>query len=365
MACKVPPKGWYCTRDEGHDGPCAAWSSKKHIIISREGGDFSMDLIFAGLVRRFGKDSVIDYPARAKHRQGKPSLIGDDEKDYGAERRSLCYVEDCEDMREWTRPEIIQEIMSGNIETVFLDETDSSYHHFIELFLNTKKEKEINVQVIAGHDNFRGDPKQVITRFGNHATLFIDDWKQEYDNLPNTRLINLSCNFDHLWDVSKREEYLANKKYDICFIGYNSNPVRKVVIDHINKKWGHLNNCIIFEERQDKFDKFIRHEEMFKLMAQSKICLNLPGASTGGRALRYYEIPYVGSMMISQEIHAKLLDPPMGIKFDSLTDLDETIQFYLDNPSLRDTVAVIDRARSLNNHSIDARMDYIFEIING
>ena len=39
-----------------------------------------MDLMFAGLVRKFGKENVIDYPARAKHRQGKPSLIGDDEK---------------------------------------------------------------------------------------------------------------------------------------------------------------------------------------------------------------------------------------------------------------------------------------------
>lgn len=24
MACERPPKGWKCTRDAGHDGPCAA-----------------------------------------------------------------------------------------------------------------------------------------------------------------------------------------------------------------------------------------------------------------------------------------------------------------------------------------------------
>lgn len=23
--CKVPPEGWYCTREPGHDGPCAAY----------------------------------------------------------------------------------------------------------------------------------------------------------------------------------------------------------------------------------------------------------------------------------------------------------------------------------------------------
>ena len=25
--CKLPPSGWYCTRDPGHDGPCAAYAS--------------------------------------------------------------------------------------------------------------------------------------------------------------------------------------------------------------------------------------------------------------------------------------------------------------------------------------------------
>lgn len=23
--CDRPPAGWYCTRESGHDGPCAAW----------------------------------------------------------------------------------------------------------------------------------------------------------------------------------------------------------------------------------------------------------------------------------------------------------------------------------------------------
>jgi hypothetical protein len=23
--CKLPPQGWYCTRQAGHDGPCAAY----------------------------------------------------------------------------------------------------------------------------------------------------------------------------------------------------------------------------------------------------------------------------------------------------------------------------------------------------
>jgi hypothetical protein len=26
--CKLPPRGWYCTRGAGHDGPCAAWPTR-------------------------------------------------------------------------------------------------------------------------------------------------------------------------------------------------------------------------------------------------------------------------------------------------------------------------------------------------
>jgi hypothetical protein len=25
--CEIPPTGWYCTRQPGHDGPCAAWEN--------------------------------------------------------------------------------------------------------------------------------------------------------------------------------------------------------------------------------------------------------------------------------------------------------------------------------------------------
>jgi len=332
-------------------------------VISREGGDFSMDLIFAGLVRRFGKENVIDYPPREKNRQGKPELVGDDERDYGAERRSLCYVDGCENLREWTRPEIMQ--LWGDIDTVFLDETDESYQHWMELF--GLYSGAVRTVVIAGHDSFRGNPREVIKRFGGRCTLFIDDWKQEYDSLPSTHLINLSCNYDHLWDVQKRDIYLSDKKHDICFIGYNSNPARKVVINHVRERWGHLNNHIIFEERHNQFDQFVRHDEMFKLMAKSKICLNLPGASTGGRALRYYETPYVGSWMISQWFPARLLYPMPCDVFEpgDLNKLDSCIEDALENPEKRE-----ERAKKLHNHcmeyhTVDARMDYVFRVLNG
>lgn len=27
--CDKAPEGWYCTRDKGHEGPCAAWQGRR------------------------------------------------------------------------------------------------------------------------------------------------------------------------------------------------------------------------------------------------------------------------------------------------------------------------------------------------
>jgi hypothetical protein len=34
--CDLPPKGWYCTRDKGHEGPCAAHSTEQQPAQSAE-----------------------------------------------------------------------------------------------------------------------------------------------------------------------------------------------------------------------------------------------------------------------------------------------------------------------------------------
>lgn len=34
--CNVPPEGWHCTRDAGHEGPCAAWPTNAAPVASAE-----------------------------------------------------------------------------------------------------------------------------------------------------------------------------------------------------------------------------------------------------------------------------------------------------------------------------------------
>lgn len=44
--CTVPPEGWWCSREKGHDGPCAArqgaagaWANLNRILDEHGGSD--------------------------------------------------------------------------------------------------------------------------------------------------------------------------------------------------------------------------------------------------------------------------------------------------------------------------------------
>ena len=338
---------------------------KTLLISERKGGDWSLDLVFAGLVRKFGVDNVIDFPPQDRHREGKPVFIGDDEKDYGRERRSLCHVEGAHNLQMYSELQIMKLMKDGEIDRIFIDEREASYQVYCTLRAGLFN---IPVVVVAGHDKFWNNMTTTRSYYGkNLEAMFIDDWQPQYDSLPNTHLINLSTNFDHLWNHENRDSLLADKRYDIFFMGYNSDPRRNEIISYITKRWWHLNNHILLETRDSVFTQFVRHDEYFSKMAQSKICINLAGASTCGRALRYYEIPYVGSYMLSQQFPAKLLHPyEDGIHcsyFKDSRDLDDKIYRALGDDKWRESVAAEGHHHSQMWHTVDARMQYIYQCL--
>lgn len=350
---------------------------KKTLVISpRMGSDFSMDLLWAGLVRRLGARNVIDFPQQQRHRLSQLDLVptGDIARDYGVERRSLAYTGRLpefeamiphEHLEKYTK----QKIFNDEIGMVFCDEQEESFRHYCALGLHVKK---IPTVVVAGHDRFWNiSPEHVRQSYyrDNLRAMFIDDWQPEYDALPYAHLINLSTNYDHLWDVKRRGELLSQKVYDICFIGYNSNPERRAVVDHILKRWGHLNNWIALETVPNEMGNFVLRREYFERIARSKVCINLPGASTCGRALRYYEIPYVGSFMLSKAFPAKLLDPFVDgrdcMYFEALREMDEKIESMLRYPEIREMMAANGRLHAAEKHTVDARISYVFDTLEG
>lgn len=275
------------------------------VIDLRDGGDWSLDLCFAGLRQNLGAENVWDAPYKKKHREWAGVVQGFRETDWGLERRTLGYTpfDDDRDRREWSL---------GEVTRVWLDERIESFQMYRELGLYARK---VPVVVVAGHDRFwNQSPQFVASLYGERLqAMLLDNWYPEYANLPfRTRRIGWSCNFDHYW---LRPKEVPEKDIDIFFVGYNSHPDRARYIDFVNKKFGDLNNHIMLETQPDSFSNFIPKEKMFNLMLRSKICLNLRGAADRGKTLRAYEIPYVGSYMLSQDIE----DP--GMKEDFVRDI--------------------------------------------
>lgn len=343
--------------------------TKKVLFIeSRTGGDFTMDAVWAGLVDKFGPENIIDYPPKEKHREGVPRVTGDIEKDYGAERRSLCYTPKPDLLPTANKYDIRDMFVRGEISRIFIDERNESWGLYLEILAN---HFSIPVVVIAGHDRFwNSDPSSLQRMYGsNLEAMFLDNWRENYRSLKNAFTMSYATNFDHLWDASKREEYLNDKVYDVCFMGYNSHGDRARFVDHLLKRYGGAHNFLFVEKRPNTMDAFIRKNEYFKRMAQSRVCINLRGGAECGKALRFYEIPYVGSCMLSQVDQAEQVHPfehqKHAVYFKDEAELDNWVDILLGSDIFREKIAKAGHEHAMKFHTARARVDYIYRCLDG
>lgn len=338
---------------------------KKVLLIdSREGGDWSLDLLFAGLVNNLGVENVIDFPSHLKHRMGKPNLIGDNEKDWGAERMSLSYTHCYDKGRVWTRNDVISELRNNNIDMIFIDENVNSYNLFLSIGGHIY---ETPVTVVSGHDKFWNVSPEWLKKnyYRNCKFMFLDNWRDEYNKVTNANVYNWSINFDHLWNQNRQNE----KVYDISFMGYNSHPDRERFLSHIiNKYNSKLKLNFVFETRPNSFAKFVNKHEYFKQISQSKICLNLRGAAENGKTLRFYEIPYVGACLLTQDSNAmqlyKFENNKHAAYFSNERELDDQIEMLLEDDNYK-LIATNGFEHATKYHSVSFRIKEILDKVNG
>ena len=337
---------------------------KTLLIDARTGGDWSLDLLFAGLVRHYGPENVIDHPYHAKHRE-QLVFTGNPEHDWGLERRTLGYTPQNDKVIKYPDQEIFWMLQRGEIRRIFIDERPESYELYLRLRANFFK---VPVVVVAGHDRFwNQSPEYVAAKYApNLEAMFLDNWRPAYDSLSYANVYNWSTNFDHYWD---RATCPKEKLYDVSFMGYNSHGDRARFVDHILRKWGHLRLKLDLERTPDTMRSYVRKDEYFRVMAQSEICLNLRGAAENGKTLRFYEIPYVGSMMLTQDSGAVQTHPFEQAKhcayFTNEEQLDNWIGVLLSNPHMREKIAQNGHEHAMKLHTVDARMNQILEVLDG
>jgi hypothetical protein len=344
--------------------------TKKVVLISsREGGDWGIDLVWAGLVQLLGPENVVDYPARSKHRE-RPVLTGHHEADWGAERRSLGYTPRGHLVPIRTPSEVIEMVRRDEVGLIIVDERAESFFLWQSLQVDIWR-REISVVVVAGHDSFQNTcPQDVARMYGKHfRMMFLDNWRPEYSELPWARPYAWSINFDHLWDPTKREELLGQEPlYDISFMGYNSHPDRLRFVEHIRRRWGHLRLHLVLETRPDSFGMYVPKAQYFETIARSRIALSLRGAAQNGKAMRFWEIPYVGTPMLAQRDGIVWPEPRLApqdghdfLAFSTEQELDETIDVLLNDcrRTMFDVLSVMGRPTFTVYHSAQHRVAWM------
>jgi hypothetical protein len=332
-------------------------------INAREGGDWGQDLLYAGLVRYLGPGRVIDHPYHFKHRE-RLEFNGDPSHDWGLERRTVGWTPYNDRVSFYSEDEIRDELRQGNIERIFIDERNESYELYLRLRANFFK---VPVVVVAGHDSFQNlaGPAAMYGRFPTLEAMFLDNWREDYRRFPKAHVYNWCTNFEHYWKPHRTQE----KRYDITFQGYNSHPDRARFVDHIQSKWKHLRLRLELERTPDTMRAYVRKSEYFDVMAQSRICLNLRGAAENGKTLRFYEIPYVGSLMLTQDSGAVQVEPFLDrrhcLYFKDLARLDEQIEFVLESEKRAQWIAWQGHSHSMAHHTVDARIRQIYGVLNG
>ena len=337
---------------------------KQYIVIDmRQGGDWALDLCFAGLCKNLGYYQVIDWPVKTKHRE----WTSFEETDWGKERRTLGYCGQI--LPGHSEDQLRNLIKKDEIGGVFLDERQESYDEYIRLGL---KGSGIPVHVISCHDRFwNSTPMILLSYYGKDLSSFFFDHPMPQSVLKNfpknvkTGVSSLSTNFDHFWNQQRGRE----KIYDLSFNGYNSHPDRERFIKHIERKWSsRIRLNLMLETRPDTVESFFPKNEYFRIMDQSKICLNLKGASIAGRSLRFWEIPYVGSCMLTQHVEYDMSKPALVdgidyISFNNEDGLDYWIEKLLSDDELRESTAKNAHKLIIENHNVKSRWKQILETI--
>lgn len=336
----------------------------KYLVIdTRTGGDWSMDLIFAGLVKAVGPHNVLMYPHKEKHLEWRYSDI--DVGDWGKERRTLGFT-NLNDLVSSDLTDIKSLAAAGEL-TVIMDERDETYTEYCRLGLLYIRTP---VVIVAGHDRFwNHSPQFIQERFGSSLLrMFLDDWRSEYDELERVSLINLSINFDHYWNRPAKVE----KDIDIFFYGYNSHPDRVRYIDHIlsHPEWSEMKLDIMLERNSGTIEAFIGKKDYFERMQRAKVCLNIRGGSEAGRAFRFYEIPYVGSFMLSTTPDFRQLDAFEDETHCGFFSNEDELDGWLDTTLMcgnsdthREKIAARGHEHAMLYHTCEARVRYLLKEI--
>ncbi|HEC43244.1 hypothetical protein LCGC14_2930650 [marine sediment metagenome] len=174
----------------------------------------------------------------------------------------------------------------------------------------------------------------------------------------NVYPLPLSVNYDRIPALR------VQKKYQVAFWAVEGHPIRTRVLEMLEDRFDCRENGT---HRNQEFKKYKRKGK-FYLQELAACTIGLSFRGGGWDTLRYWEIPAVGSFMISQPLNIVIPDDFRSgeeIVFckEDASDLIDLCTYYLNNSEKRENITARGAAYAREYHSDEARARYIMKIL--
>jgi hypothetical protein len=176
--------------------------------------------------------------------------------------------------------------------------------------------------------------------------------------LENVFPLPFSVHTNHIPILSPVEK----TKFQVQFWAVESSPTRKQVFELLKGRYDCDENGSVGGQ---KFRTYSFHgEDYFQAVNQCRISLSFRGA--GFDTLRYWEIPALGSLLISEQPTIQIPNNFIAGKHavfckNDLSDLQDKMDYYLAHPKERNEIALEGQKHLLKYHTHVHRAEYVLE----
>lgn len=322
----------------------------KILFLCSASFDYLQDLTYSGLVKVAGADSVIDYPFNPKFHfpiKRYPKNIG-----YTKIGIRIFPAIDFKKM---------DVVILASAKKDVLETYQRIYKHIADkpiVFLDGGDRPEI------GGDFYRtGIGKEYENIIKKRAFDYI--FKREYfTDLYGNQMNVFPFPFSFPYNLVEfvRQEV---KKYEVSFWAQQYPEIRESALKLLQGKFDCEKNGTTLNQNFDTYKR--RGKFYLEEIARCKIVLNFRGG--GWDTMRYWEVPGVGTLMISQKPQIFIPDNFEDGKHviwcsDSLDDLVDKIRYYLQNDSAREDIARNATIHLKKFHLNTHRAQFLFDTIS-
>jgi hypothetical protein len=323
----------------------------KVLYINRPKPDYVQDFIFTGLVKILGISNVIEFPWNPRFHFN-----------YRKYPKNIGYV------KKTLIKSVITSFDKRNVDVIivaschpdnffkYLEIIDSIPNHIPRVFLDGGDWDAVGGDL----DRLGGD---TLLDQVNEKRPFDLIFKREYVKSKqydmNVLPLPICFNPDLLPVLKSR------KKYDVGFWCVESDSLRTNVLKIIEDEFDCKENGSVCNQVMKKYKR--KGDFYFQELHSCNIALNVRGV--GWDTLRYWEIPAVGSFMLTQEpqieIENGFVDGKDAVFFnDTASDLLDLCRYYLEHENEREKIARNGHEKMLAYHTDKHRAAFVLNTIS-